>query len=219
MKINNNWNKIFENEFKKEYFINLENFLEKEYNEKVIYPPYDEIFKAFTLTDFNDVKVLILGQDPYINENQANGLAFSVNEGEKLPPSLKNIFKELKDDLDIENVNGDLTKWAKSGVLLLNTTLTVEKSKSNSHSKMGWTLFTDNIIRALNNRNSPIVFLLWGNNAIAKKALITNEKHLILTSPHPSPLSARRGFFGCKHFSKTNEFLINNNYEPINWHS
>ncbi len=212
----NNWNDILNYEFKQEYFKKINSFLELENNNYTIYPPKDNIYRCFNLTDFNNVKCVILGQDPYFNEGEANGLAFSV-DCLKLPPSLKNIYKELFDDLGIIKKDGDLSGWAKEGVLLLNTTLTVRKKEPNSHSKCGWNIFTDNIIKYLNNSSNPICFILWGSNAIAKKKLITNPNHFILTSPHPSPLSSYRGFFGSKPFSKCNKFLTSVGIENIDW--
>ena len=216
--IKNDWKQLLGNEFKKEYFKNLENFLKLEYLNKKIYPKKEQVFKALNHTSFKNAKVLILGQDPYHQKNQANGLSFSVNKGMPIPPSLKNIFKELENDLNIKNYeHGDLTNWANNGVLMLNSVLTVEDSKPNSHKNIGWEKFTSKIIEILNKKETPFVFILWGKNAISKKSLINNKKHLILTSVHPSPLSAHNGFFGNKHFSKTNDFLVKNNMTPINW--
>lgn len=216
--IKNDWKQLLGNEFKKEYFKNLENFLKLEYLNKKIYPKKEQVFKALNHTSFKNAKVLILGQDPYHQKNQANGLSFSVNKGMPIPPSLKNIFKELENDLNIKNYeHGDLTNWANNGVLMLNSVLTVEDSKPNSHKNIGWEKFTSKIIEMLNKKETPFVFILWGKNAISKKSLINNKKHLILTSVHPSPLSAHNGFFGNKHFSKTNDFLVKNNMTPINW--
>ena len=192
-------------------------FINKEYKEKIVYPPKRDILRALKLTDYNDVKVVILGQDPYHGENEANGLSFSVNEGIKLPPSLKNIYKELYDDLGITKTTGDLTSWANQGVLLLNSVLTVLKDTPTSHSKIGWQEYTDAIIKKLNEREKPIVFILWGNYARSKKNLITNKRHYIIESPHPSPFSANSGFFGSRPFSKTNEFLKKNNIKEIEW--
>ena len=216
--LKNDWKKHLKDEISKEYFTKLIYKIENEYDEKNIYPDYNDIFKAFNLTDFNDVKVVILGQDPYFNTGQANGLAFSVNDTCPIPKSLKNIFLELKNDLGIEYpLHGDLTTWAKQGVFLLNTLLTVEDGKPGSHKKLGWERFTDEVIIKLNQRESPIVYLLWGNEAKKKRQLINTKKHLVLTAPHPSPLSAYRGFFKCKHFSLTNLFLSKNNVDPIDW--
>ena len=217
--LNNNWDCILKNEFQSEYYQNLRQFLKKEYFTKTIYPPMDDIFNAFKYTDFNDVKAVILGQDPYHGAGQAHGLCFSVKAGIKPPPSLINIYKEQKEDLGIDQPfdKGDLTKWTKQGVLLLNTVLTVRESQPNSHKGMGWEQLTDNVIRLLNGREKPIVFILWGANARSKKKFITNTHHLVIESAHPSPLSAYNGFFGSKPFSKTNEFLISTNQNPIDW--
>ena len=214
----NTWNEILMAEFKKSYYKDLKEFLVSEYKNKEIYPDMNDIFNALHYTDYNKVKVVILGQDPYHGPNQAHGLSFSVKPGVKPPPSLKNIFKELHTDLGcyIPN-NGYLKKWADEGVLLLNTVLTVQSGSANSHNGKGWNIFTDKIISALNERKDPIVFILWGNNAIGKKALITNKDHFILQSVHPSPLSATRGFLGSKPFSKTNNFLVSIGKEPIHW--
>lgn len=218
MKTNNDWDLILKDELKKEYFKNIESFLDKEYKEKNIFPPRNEIFKAFELSSYMDTKVVILGQDPYYNYGQAQGLSFSVNKGVKLPPSLRNIYKEMEADLGLKpSLNGSLVSWAEQGVLLLNASLTVEEKKPNSHRSIGWQIFTDKIISLLNDREKPIVFILWGNFARSKKALITNSRHLILESAHPSPLSASNGFFGSRPFSKTNEFLKRNNLKEINW--
>jgi len=215
---NNSWNEIFAKEWEKTYFENLLKFIDSEYKNKVIYPPKEEIFNAFKLTDFKDIKVVILGQDPYHGPGQAHGLAFSVKSGMKMPPSLNNIFKELASDLHIPKpINTDLSKWAKEGVLLLNTVLTVREKSPKSHENIGWERFTDFIIKTINDRKDKIVFLLWGNNAKSKAKLITNKTHLILTAPHPSPLSAYQGFFGCKHFSKANKFLKANKKAEIDW--
>lgn len=216
--IGNDWDEILEDEFSKTYFKEIINFLEKSYKENIIFPPKEEVFNALKLSSYKDTKVLILGQDPYYNFGQANGLAFSVKEGVKIPPSLKNIYKELEYDLGIPIANsGSLVSWAKQGVLLLNTSLTVEEKKPNSHKNIGWQIFTDEIIKILNKKERPCVFILWGNNAIAKEKFITNPKHLIIKSSHPSPLSARRGFFGSKVFSRTNQFLKKNNEREIDW--
>ena len=216
--IKNDWDEILKPYFNSKEYKKLENIINKEYKTKTIYPLKEEIFNALKLTPYKDVKVLIMGQDPYHGEGEANGLAFSVKENIKIPPSLRNIFKELKDDLNIDvPKNGDLTKWAKEGVLLLNSSLTVIKDTPNSHKNLGWENFSDYIIEKLNNKETPVVFILWGNNAKEKERLITNKKHLIIKSPHPSPFSANKGFFGSKPFSKTNTFLIENNLKPINW--
>ncbi|NFG63099.1 uracil-DNA glycosylase [Clostridium sp. CMCC3677] len=216
--LKNDWNNYIGNEFEKDYYLKLRKNLSQEYKTKTIYPDMYNIFNALHYTAFDDVKVVILGQDPYHGPNQAHGLSFSVNPGVRTPPSLLNIYKELKDDIGcyIPN-NGYLKKWADQGVLLLNTVLTVRAGEANSHKNIGWQIFTDNIIKVLNTREKPIVFILWGNNAIRKEELITNPKHHIIKSVHPSPLSASRGFFGSKPFSKTNEFLKNDNKTPIDW--
>ena len=216
--LKNNWNIKIGDEFKKDYYLELRKFLVNEYNTKTIYPNMYDIFNALHYTDYDKVKVVILGQDPYHGPNQAHGLSFSVKPNIPIPPSLRNIYKELHDDLGcyIPN-NGYLKKWADEGVLLLNTVLTVRAGIANSHKNKGWEQFTDNIIKVLNEREKPIVFILWGNNAISKKKLITNKNHLILQSVHPSPLSASRGFFGSKPFSKTNSFLESIGETPIDW--
>lgn len=217
--VGNNWDKILEDEYKKEYFKKIVDFINKEYKEHVCYPPKNKILRALSLTDYDNVKVVILGQDPYHGEGEANGLAFAVSNGIKLPPSLQNIYKELENDLGIPKSNvGNLECWAKEGVLLLNAVLTVEKDKAASHKDIGWEIFTDAIIEKLNERDTPIVFILWGNFARSKKKLITNKKHYIIESAHPSPLSASRGFFNSKPFSKTNEFLRHNNIKEIDFH-
>ncbi|WP_311481341.1 uracil-DNA glycosylase [uncultured Anaerococcus sp.] len=218
MKINNDWDYILKNEFEKQYFKDIESFLDKAYKEKNIFPPRDEIFKALNLSSFEDTKVVILGQDPYYNYGQAEGLSFSVKKGVKLPPSLRNIYKELEDDLGIEpSNNGSLISWAKQGVLLLNSSFTVEEKKPNSHKSIGWQILSDKIISILNEREKPLVFILWGNFAKSKKSLITNPIHLLIESAHPSPLSARHGFFGSRPFSKANKFLKDNNIKEIEW--
>ena len=216
--IGNDWDNILNKEFEKEYYQQLRTFLNKEYQEKTIYPKAKDIYNALRLTPYKDTKVLILGQDPYHEENQAHGLAFSVNKGIQTPPSLINIYKEMASDIKtyIPN-NGYLVKWARQGVLLLNTSLTVEAHKANSHSNKGWEILTDEIIKCLNNKLEPMVFILWGRNARNKKKYITNSKHLIIESAHPSPLSAYNGFFGSKPFSRTNDFLIQNDISPIDW--
>lgn len=216
--LKNDWKNILEDEFNKDYYKTLRNFLITEYKTRTIYPDKYDIFNALHFTSYKDIKVVILGQDPYHGPNQAHGLSFSVNPGIKTPPSLLNIYKELNSDLGcyIPN-NGYLKKWADQGVLLLNTSLTVRAGEANSHKNIGWEIFTDKIISLINEKEDPVVFLLWGNNAIKKKNLITNKKHLILTSVHPSPLSASRGFFGSKPFSKINNFLISVNKKPIDW--
>lgn len=218
MKINNDWDFILKDEFEKEYFKDIKSFLDKSYKEKNIFPPREEIFRALELSSYSNTKVVILGQDPYYNLGQAQGLAFSVNTGVKLPPSLRNIYKELEMDLGIKpSTNGSLVFWADQGVLLLNSSLTVEEKKPNSHKNIGWQIFTDKIISILNEREEPLVFVLWGNFAKSKKSLITNSRHLIIESAHPSPLSARRGFFGSRPFSKINRFLRENNIKEIDW--
>jgi len=217
--LGNDWDEIIKEEMEKDYYKNLRQFLKLEYfNEnKSIYPPMNEIFSALVHTSYTNTKVVILGQDPYINEGEAHGMAFSVKPHAKTPPSLKNVFKELSYDIGaaIPN-NGYLIKWADQGVLLLNTILTVEAKKSKSHSKKGWEQFTTSIIKTLNNKDTPVVFLLWGKDAKTKIELITNPIHKILTAAHPSPLAGGR-FFGCRHFSKTNEFLRQSGMEVIDW--
>lgn len=216
--ITNDWLEPLSSEFRKEYYSQLYNFVKDEYSKTVVYPPAEDIFNAFHFTPLKDVKVLLLGQDPYHNEHQAHGLSFSVQPGQDIPPSLVNIYKELHDYLGcyIPN-NGYLKKWADQGVLLLNTVLTVRAHQANSHQGHGWEQFTDAVIQAVNAQDRPIVYMLWGAPARRKKAMLTNPKHLILEAPHPSPLSAYRGFFGCKHFSKANEFLKASGVEPIDW--
>lgn len=216
--LKNDWKDLLDDEFNKEYYQTLRNFLITEYKTRTIYPDKYDIFNALHFTPYKDIKVVILGQDPYHGPGQAHGLSFSVNPGIKTPPSLLNIYKELNSDLGcyIPN-NGYLKKWADQGVLLLNTSLTVRAGAANSHKNIGWEVFTDKIISLVNEKEDPVVFLLWGNNAIKKKNLITNKKHLILTSVHPSPLSASRGFFGSKPFSKINNFLISVNKKAIDW--
>jgi len=216
--IGNDWDQLLESEYKKEYFTKLESFVKSEYENKIIYPKMNEIYNAFRYTSFNDIKVVIIGQDPYHGENQAEGLCFSVKKGVQKPPSLVNIFKELQEDLGCPiPKDGSLIQWTKQGVLLLNAVLTVEKDKAASHRAKGWESFTDEVIRLVNKKETPVVFILWGNYARSKKELITNDKHFIIESAHPSPLSAYNGFFGSKPFSKTNNFLISNGLEPINW--
>ncbi len=216
--IGNDWDIVLESEFKKEYFYNLLKFVQGEYARKVVFPPKKEVFKAFRYTPYKNVNVVILGQDPYHGEGEAEGLSFSVKEGIKKPPSLNNIFKELHDDLGCSiPASGSLVPWAKQGVLLLNTVLTVIKDKAASHKGIGWETFTDEVIKKINEHETPVVFILWGSFARSKKQLITNPKHLIIESAHPSPLSAYNGFFGSRPFSRTNEFLIKNNLKPIDW--
>lgn len=215
----NGWDELFLEEFNKPYFKNLKNFLLQEYATKTVYPPKSLILNAFDQTPYDKVKVVILGQDPYYNPGQAMGMSFSVNKGVAVPKSLQNMFKEIADDIGRPSAieGGDLTPWARQGVLLLNTVLTVVAGQPNSHKGMGWETFTDAVINKLNSRNTPTVFLLWGRNALDKRVLITNPTHLVLTAAHPSPLSAFNGFFGCRHFSKTNEFLRKNGLEEIVW--
>ncbi|WP_405276275.1 uracil-DNA glycosylase [Methanobrevibacter sp.] len=216
--IGNEWDIVLEDEFNKDYFLKIKEFVDGEYATKTIYPPYDEIFNAFQLTDIKNVKVVILGQDPYHEEGQAHGLAFSTPEGRPIPRSLKNIFKEIESEYSYPIPDsGCLESWARQGVFLLNTVLTVEDGNANSHSKCGWQTFTDNVIKILNERNQPIVFMLWGKQAEKKKELITNPNHLVLITSHPSPFSARRGFLGSNHFRLANEFLRNNGLDEINW--
>lgn len=218
--IGNDWDEILKDDFASESYQKLRQFLIQEYRTKRIYPDMFDIFNALKYTAYSDVKCVILGQDPYHGEGQAHGLSFSVRQGIQPPPSLINIFKEIYDDLGIDNRisgSGDLTAWAKQGVLLLNAALTVRAGQANSHHGMGWEELTDAIIRHLNEREQPMVFLLWGSNARAKSKFITNPRHLILQCPHPSPLSAYHGFFGCRHFSKTNQFLQQNGMTPIDW--
>lgn len=216
--ITNDWLPAIGDEFKKPYYAKLYYFVREEYNTRKIFPPADDIFNAFHLTPLGEVKVLILGQDPYHNDGQAHGLCFSVQPDVEIPPSLANIYQELHDDLGcyIPN-NGYLVKWAKQGVLLLNTVLTVRAHQANSHQGQGWEQFTDAVIRAVNEQDRPIVYMLWGRPAQAKASMLTNPKHLVLTAPHPSPLSANRGFFGCRHFSKANAFLEEHGVAPIDW--
>lgn len=216
--IKNDWMELLKDEFQKDYYKTLRKFLISEYSSKRIYPDMYEIFNALNYTSYKDVKVVILGQDPYHGPNQAHGLSFSVKPGVPAPPSLINIYTELKNDLGcyIPN-NGYLKKWTDQGILLLNTVLTVKAGEANSHKNKGWEIFTDTIISLLNRREIPMVFILWGNNAISKEKLITNKNHYIIKSPHPSPLSASRGFFGSRPFSKVNNFLNSLNQSPIDW--
>lgn len=216
--IGNDWDEVLKIVFEGEGFNKFMNVVKNEYKNNTIYPIYDNIFNAFKLTPYKDVKVVIVGQDPYHGEGEAHGLSFSVQEGIKIPPSLQNIYKELKDDLGIEiPTTGDLTPWARQGVLLLNSVLTVKKDTPASHKDLGWHRLTDYVIECLNAKKEPIVFILWGNFARSKKTLITNKHHLIIESTHPSPFSARNGFFGSKPFSKTNNFLKKNNYKEIDF--
>ena len=216
--ITNDWLEAVDAEFKKPYYRNLYQFVKEEYSRTVVYPPAEDIFNALKLSSYNETKVVILGQDPYHQPGQAHGLCFSVNKGIKIPPSLVNIYKEMKDDLGIEQPShGYLADWAKQGVLLLNATLTVRRGEPNSHKGKGWEVFTDRVIELLNEREKPMVFILWGANARAKESLITNPDHLILTGAHPSPLSAYNGFFGGGYFSRANRFLELTGQKPIDW--
>lgn len=216
--IGNSWDELLKNEWNEEYYLSLRAFLASEYRTQVIFPPMNDIFNAFKLCAYEDVKVVILGQDPYHGEGQAHGLAFSVKKGVEAPPSLKNIFKELSDDLGIQPpAHGCLEGWAKQGVFLLNTALTVRRGQPLSHRGKGWEVFTDHVISLLSAREKPMVFLLWGSNARSKKALIDRSKHLVLEAPHPSPLSAFAGFFGCRHFSQANAFLTRQGITPVDW--
>lgn len=217
IRITKSWANLLKDEFQKPYFKELQNFLEKEYNSHTIYPAMENIFNALNAVKFEDVKVVIIGQDPYHEPNQAHGLAFSVQDGVNLPPSLVNIYKEIEDDLHIKcEKTGNLMRWAKQGVLLLNTSLTVRRGQANSHRGKGWETFTNKIIELLSQREDPMVFILWGSNAQSFESVI-GKQHLILKAPHPSPLSAYRGFFGCKHFSKANKFLEEHGKTPIDW--
>jgi len=215
--INKKWDVVLKEEFKKEYFEKLGIFVKNEYKTKTIFPEYKNIFNALKLTDYDEVKVVILGQDPYHGIGEAHGLSFSVREGIKMPPSLLNIFKELYNDLGIKRTKSDLTDWSKEGVLLLNSIMTVVKDTPLSHKNKGWEIFTDTVISKLNEREEPVIFLLWGSFARSKKELITNKRHKIIESVHPSPLSANRGFFGSKPFSKINNYLKELNKEEIHW--
>ena len=219
LSISSDWNEILKDEFEQEYFKELNSFLDEEYASATVYPPKDEIFSAYNVTPYSKVKVVIIGQDPYHNPNQAHGMSFSVKPGVKCPPSLVNIYKELNAELNIPiSKSGYLMDWAKQGVFLLNTVLTVRENEPGSHAKKGWEKFTDRTIKALSESDRPICFMLWGKPAQAKKKLIaSNPKHLILESAHPSPLSAYRGFFGCNHFIEANEFLKANGLEEIDW--
>ena len=216
--LGNDWDNILADEFGKEYYLKIRQFLKEEYSTRRIYPHMSDIFNALKYTSFKDTKVVIIGQDPYHGPGQAHGLCFSVKEGVQFPPSLRNIFKELASDIGKEiPKSGELTHWAKQGVLLLNAVLTVREGEPTSHSKIGWETFTDRVISELNKKETPVVFLLWGAYAQKKAEIITNPIHKKLMSVHPSPLSASRGFFGCKHFSKTNDLLIKSGLEPIKW--
>lgn len=216
--IGNDWDSLLSNEFEKDYYLSLREFLKTEYFSRKIYPPMHDIFNALKYTTYKDARVVILGQDPYHGEGQAHGLCFSVKSGVPHPPSLKNIFKELNDSLGITPpTSGELVGWARQGVLLLNTTLTVREGAPQSHKGKGWEILTDRIIELMNEKERPVVFILWGGNARAKKSLITNKKHLILECAHPSPLSAYAGFFGCDHFAKANKYLESVGEAPIDW--
>lgn len=215
--INKKWDVILKEEMKKEYFRKLGTFVKQEYQHKVIFPAYANIFNALRYTDYDQVKVVILGQDPYHGDNEAHGLSFSVQEGVRRPPSLQNIFKELESDLGIKRDHTNLIGWAEQGVLLLNSIMTVERNKPLSHKDKGWEIFTDYIIQSLNQRKEPVIFVLWGSYARSKKVYITNPQHYIVECVHPSPLSANRGFFGSKPFSKINHFLENHQLKPIDW--
>lgn len=218
MHIGNEWDALLADEIQKDYYLKLRQFLISEYTTRRIYPPMEDIFNALRHTSYSDVRAVILGQDPYHGPGQAHGMCFSVKRGTPPPPSLQNIFKEIKSDLGIDPPqHGELTSWADNGVLLLNTVLTVREGQPNSHKGMGWEQFTDRIIQLLNERQQPMVFLLWGGNARSKARLITNPAHLVLQCAHPSPLSAYNGFFGCRNFSKTNEFLVSRGMKPIDW--
>lgn len=216
--LGNDWDDILADEWQKPYYLELRRFLKSEYSTQTVYPNMNDIFNALRLTSFKDTKVVIIGQDPYHGFGQAHGLCFSVKKGVVPPPSLKNIYKELQSDIGFKiPSHGELTSWAKQGVLLLNNVLTVREGLPNSHKGKGWEIFTDRVIGELNRKETPVVFLLWGANAQKKAEIITNPKHYKLITVHPSPLSASRGFFGCKHFSKTNEILQKNHINPINW--
>lgn len=215
--INKKWDIVLKDEFNKDYFRKLGCFVKSEYKKHTCYPKYSDVFNALRFTDYDEVKVVILGQDPYHGEGEAHGLSFSVHDDVKRPPSLNNILKELNSDLGIVRSGNELTDWARQGVLLLNSVLTVVKDTPLSHKGKGWEIFTDNIIRYLNDRDEPIVFILWGSYARSKKELITNKKHFIIESAHPSPLSASRGFFGSRPFSRANDFLVRNGISPIKW--
>ena len=215
--INSKWDVVLRDEFHKDYFRKLGTFVKSEYKNKDCYPKYSDIFNALRFTDYDQVKVVILGQDPYHGFGEAHGLSFSVHDDVRRPPSLNNILKELYNDLGVVRSGNDLTDWAYQGVLLLNSVLTVVADTPLSHKGKGWEIFTDNIIRCLNDRNEPIVFILWGSYARSKKELITNPRHFVIESAHPSPLSASRGFFGSRPFSRANKFLVDNGISPIRW--
>ena len=217
MIINKEWDNILKKDYQKEYFLNLNKFLNKEYSAKIIFPKKENIFKAFQLTSFKKIKVVIIGQDPYHGINEALGLAFAVPQDQKLPPSLKNIFKELERDLKIKRTNPNLEDWAKQGVLLINNCLTVEKDKPGSHRNKGWEIFVDEIIKQINNQKENVVFILWGKSAQEKEKTIDSNKHYIIKSSHPSPFSYKKGFEGSEPFSKTNNYLISKNKKPIIW--
>lgn len=218
VKLDTSWKEVLKNEFEKDYFKTLTDFVRNEYKTKTIYPPASKIFSAFDNTPFDDVKVVLIGQDPYHGVGQANGLSFSVADGMKLPPSLRNIYKELNEDLGIEiSTSGNLEPWTKQGVLMLNATLTVEASNAGSHQNKGWEEFTDAVIEALSNQKENLVFILWGAYAQKKGAKINRSKHFVIESAHPSPFAAHRGFFGSKPFSKTNSFLKSKNLKEIDW--
>lgn len=218
IRITKNWANLLKDEFEKPYFKQLQSFLADEYSSHTVYPAMENIFNALNAVKYEDVKVVIIGQDPYHEPNQAHGLAFSVQDGIEIPPSLVNIYKEIESDLNIKcEQTGNLTRWAKQGVLLLNTSLTVRRGQANSHRGKGWETFTNEIIKLLSKREDPTVFILWGSNAQSFEPEIAKQ-HLVLKAPHPSPLSAYRGFFGCKHFSKTNDFLVAHGKTPIDWH-
>ncbi len=216
--LGNDWDEILQEEFQKEYYLKIRSFLKDAYQRKKVFPDMHDIFNALKYTGYRNTKVVLLGQDPYHGDGQAHGLSFSVKPGVPVPPSLKNMYKELQSDLGLRIPNhGYLVKWAEQGVLLLNASLTVEAYQANSHQNIGWQLLTDEIIRKLNERQEPVIFLLWGGNAKRKEGLITNPQHYILKAAHPSPLSAYNGFFGCKHFSQTNEILRSIGEQPIDW--
>lgn len=216
--LGNSWDDILAEEFKKDYYLKLREFLKYEYNHFTVYPPMNDIFNSLRYADYNSIKAVIIGQDPYHEPNQAHGLAFSVKKGCPIPPSLKNIYTELEQDLGIKPpAHGELTEWAEQGVLLLNNALTVRRGQANSHRGKGWEIFTDRVIEIVAQKTEPVVYLLWGANAREKKKLINNPSHLILTAAHPSPLSAYNGFFGCRHFSKANEFLESHGVEGVEW--
>lgn len=218
MAVQADWKRLLDDEIKKDYYIQLLEWVKNEYRHKQIFPKKEDVFNALVFTSYENTKVVILGQDPYPNVGQGMGLSFSVNIGVPFPKSLQNIFQELQADLGCQiPKHGSLKKWAEQGVLLLNTSLTVEARKPNSHQNKGWEIFTDKIISLVNDKPEPVVFILWGNNARSKKILITNPQHFIIESPHPSPLSASRGFFGSRPFSRANQFLLANNRDPIDW--